>query len=378
MQILILHWKDIRNPHAGGGTRYAHHIAQSLSENHNVTLLSFRFDGAPKKTKINGNYTILRMGNKVTYHLKAPIYILKHRQEFDLILDSVILTPKLPIVSFFCEGRKVALIHQFFCDVIKEEFPSFFAPLIGFLEKLWPFFYRNFFIITVSDSTREKLLKRGIPKGIKIIPPGLKVGDYEYHPEQKADSPLLIYIGRLKKYKGLQHGVKAMEEVVKEFPNAKLLIAGRGDYKKKLEKIVENSSVSDNIELLGYVSEEKKTEMLKTAHLFIFPSIAEGWGISAIEAQTCGVPVIGTDTDGLRDSVKNGKTGRLVPYGEPDILAKEIIDLLSNPKKRRKLAEAAHQWAQNFNWKRTLNEMQKNLVSEDERMKEDRERKRRN
>ncbi|NIQ04406.1 MAG: glycosyltransferase family 4 protein [Candidatus Korarchaeota archaeon] len=361
MNILILHWKDIKNPNAGGGTRYAHHIAQRLSKEHKVMLLSYRFSGSSRKTKVNENYTILRLGNKVTYHLKTPLYALKHRTSFDLILDSVILAPKLPLVSRFCQARKVALVHQFFNDLLREEFSPLIGRIIGFLEKLWPCVYQDFSFITVSESIQEKLSKRGIST-VKVIHPGVPLANYEYHPARTSDSPLLIYIGRLKKYKGLQYAINAMEKVIQTFPAAKLLIAGRGDYDEALKEHIKEANVSEHVELLGYVSEAKKAEMLERAHLFLFPSVAEGWGISAIEAQACGIPVVGTDTDGLCDSVRDGETGRLVPFGKPDKLAEAIIELLSHPEKRKELAANAHQYAQRFSWERTLEQMENELL----------------
>lgn len=362
MNTLVLHWKDIKNPNAGGGTRYAHQIAQKLSEEHDVTLLSYRFPGSPKKTTINENYTIHRRGNKISYHLKAPLYLLKHRREYDLILDSVILAPKLLLCSHFCKAKKIALVHQFFQRVIKEQFSKLFSLPIGLFEKLWPPFYRNFTMVAVSESIRRKLLKRGA-KDVKVIPPGLQIEKYEYHPKRKAKTPLLIYIGRLKKYKGIQYGIKAMQHVLNSFPNATFLIAGRGDYKQNLQSLITKLDLGSHVELLGYVSEKKKAEMLKRAHLFLFPSIAEGWGISAIEAQACGIPVVGTNTDGLQDSIKDRKTGRLVPYGKPKKIAKEIIALLSNSERRKQLAENAYTWAQRFSWEHTLERLLQLLTS---------------
>ena len=88
----------------------------------------------------------------------------------------------------------------------------------------------------------------------------------------------------------------------------------------------------------------------------------EGWGITTLEANACGTPVIASDVPGLRDSVKNTNTGYLVPYGETQELSDKIIELLRDQEKREQMSQESVRWAQNFNWSKT-SEMFLSIIS---------------
>jgi len=101
------------------------------------------------------------------------------------------------------------------------------------------------------------------------------------------------------------------------------------------------------------VSQDKKFELLSRAHVLINPSIHEGWGLVNIEANVCGTPVVSYDVHGNRDSIKNGKTGTLVPLKDTKKMAEEVQKLLNNPKQYKTMQKAGVKWSNQFTWEKS-------------------------
>jgi glycosyltransferase involved in cell wall biosynthesis len=90
---------------------------------------------------------------------------------------------------------------------------------------------------------------------------------------------------------------------------------------------------------------------MQSSWVFVNPSMMEGWGITTTEASACGTPIVASDVPGLRESVQDGITGMLVPYGNVERLAACIIELLTNHQKREQYSVHAIAWAQRFSWR---------------------------
>jgi glycosyltransferase involved in cell wall biosynthesis len=109
--------------------------------------------------------------------------------------------------------------------------------------------------------------------------------------------------------------------------------------------------VEKSVEFCGFVSEERKKELLQMAWIGAQTSTIEGWGLGVIEAAACGTPTVASDSPGLRESVRDGETGILVPHGDVDALKKNISCLLADASLRETMGTAARAWARQFSWK---------------------------
>lgn len=353
LSILILNWKDITNPAAGGGTYYTHRVAQFLVERgHNVTLLCANYPGGQRRETIDG-VNIIRVGNKYTVFVRTPAKFLRDlRNKFDLVIDEINVLPWL--TPLYVKAPRIAFIHQITREALFNELNKTIASLLYLFEKIGLLFYRQLPFVTVSQSVKEELVINGIPReNIWVIPPGIDAKDYRSVHEKENDSPMVLYLGRLKKYKGVQYLIQAMEHVVTKMPKSRLAIVGDGDYRSELEELVELMDLQDIVSFHGYVSEREKIRLLKRAWVLVVPSVREGFGIVVIEAAASGTPTIGTNTTGLKDSIVDGKTGFLVPYGKPKILGRKICEILSDGELRKRLSKHAHKWAKNFGWEKT-------------------------
>ena len=121
--------------------------------------------------------------------------------------------------------------------------------------------------------------------------------------------------------------------------------------------------MSKNIKLIGKVSEEEKVKLLCESWIFITMAAKEGWGITVIEANAGYTTVIGSDVPGLRDSIKNGETGILSPYDDPQKLAENVIELLRDSEKLKRFQLNAKEWANKFSWENSVLDF-KNQVAE--------------
>jgi len=149
-----------------------------------------------------------------------------------------------------------------------------------------------------------------------------------------------------------------MRRVVQVLPSSKLSIAGRGEleYERELKQLTKDLNLEDSVAFHGYVSEEEKIRLMQRSHILVLPSQREGFGLVIIEANACETPVVATDAPGLRDSIIDGETGLLVPYGDVEALAEAVLMALTDGETRKRLALDATEWSKRFNWNRTAQE----------------------
>jgi glycosyltransferase involved in cell wall biosynthesis len=142
----------------------------------------------------------------------------------------------------------------------------------------------------------------------------------------------------------------AFAEFIKDHPNSKLEIIGRGDYREFLESLAVKLGFADKVIFYGFVSNEEKVRILSEVDVVVNTSQKEGWGITNIEANACGTPVISANVPGLRDSVDKGNSGLLYEYANIKDLTKQLEISLIDPKMKQHLREGAVAWARKFSW----------------------------
>ncbi len=137
----------------------------------------------------------------------------------------------------------------------------------------------------------------------------------------------------------------------------RLLIAGKGDDEARLRRLTRTLGLEDRVTFLGFVDEEEKLRLLRRSWVHVLTSPKEGWGISVMEAAACGTPTVASDSPGLRDAVKDGETGLLVPHGDVDALAEKLSLLLARREEREAMGQRARKYARSFSWDRSAQDM---------------------
>jgi glycosyltransferase involved in cell wall biosynthesis len=353
MNILVVNWQDIRNPLAGGAEVHLHEVFSRIAaRGHDVTLSCSSFPGAPHEETIDG-LRVVREGGRYLFNYRfLAAYLRRFRRErFDVVVDDM---NKIPFFTPLFVGRPLqGVTHHLFGRSIFRETNAILASYVWLMESLAVGVYRRRRIpfIVGSPSTHAELLARGFSaEDVALIPYGLDHGLFRPDPSRRSGRPMIGYCGRLKKYKSADHLLRALPQVLRAVPDLRTVIVGDGDDRTRLEQAAREAGVADAVEFTGFVEERRKTELLQEMWLAVNTSSKEGWGLTVIEANACGTPVLAADVEGLRDAVREGETGELYPYGDIDALARGIIGLLRDQDKRVRLGTGALAWSRTFSW----------------------------
>ena len=170
---------------------------------------------------------------------------------------------------------------------------------------------------------------------------------------------MISYVGRLMKYKNAQFVINAMPRLRELVPGIVLEVAGGGDYRGELEKLVDKLGVRDSVKFLGRVSEDEKRNLLSRSSLFINPSFKEGWGINNIEANLCGTISMSNNVAGLKDSVVDGVTGLLYENDDPEGFCEKAAAVLHDKDRLSELERNARERALTMSWDAMAEKMEK-------------------
>ena len=191
------------------------------------------------------------------------------------------------------------------------------------------------------------------------IPNGIDLEEVTPLPDgSRFDEPTLLFMGRLKKYKGIDLLLQAVARLRARGVACRLLVAGKGDYGDELRKLTHRLDLNDRVHFVGHVSEGEKLDLLRRSWVHLLTSPKEGWGIANIEAAACGTPTVASDSPGLRDSVIDGETGFLVPHGEIAALADRVETLLNDEALRRQMGGACRAFSEGLSWERSAERME--------------------
>lgn len=354
MKLLLLNWQDRLNPQAGGAEAHLHETFGRIARaGHDVTLLASGWEAAPATAELDG-IRVLRTGSRYSFSLAAPRFHRRHlaAEPYDLVVEAL---NKVPLYSpRWVRQPVVLLVHHLFGATAFREASLPLATATWLMERPLARVYRGSPVQAISESTADDLAGRGLSRrDIEVIHPGIDL-EFFTPPARPARAlePMFLYLGRLKRYKGVDLILRAAAELAREGVNHKVLIAGSGDDEARLRNISARLGVEERVEFLGYVTEARKRDLFRTAWANIFPSPKEGWGMTNIEAAACGTPTIASDSPGLRESVADGVTGRLVPHGDVSALARAMRELVSDPARVERLGGAAREFARGFTWDR--------------------------
>ena len=354
MNILILNWRDIKHPRAGGAEVRLHEVYTPLvKQGHNIILYCCSFNNAPKYECING-IEVYRLGNDYTFSFLCMVNLNKwvKKHQADIVIEDL---NKIPFYSpLFYNGPLIIQMHHLWKKSIFKEAFFLVACLIWLTEKTIPWIYKNCNFSVVSPSTKNELSSLGISeKKIKIIYNGANLDLYK--PKELVKEHIILWIGRIQKYKGPIEACKILQLLNQDLPNLKLVIVGDGPYKNKVKEFAKKNNLS--VFFTGFLDKKEKIKWLQKASIHLQSSYKEGWGLSVIEANACGCPVVANNTSGLRDSCQDKKTGLLYKYNDLEDAASKIKFILNDSKLTNQLVDNGLEWASSFSWLKNSDQM---------------------
>ncbi len=358
MNILIFNWQDIKNPLAGGAEVHLHEIFSRIAAmGHNVTLFCSKFHGAPREENING-IKVIREGGRYLFNYRVMFryHTWFRKLPFDIVIDDL---NKIPFYTpLFVHKPLCGITHHLFRKSIFLEVPFPLAAYVYLMESLAIPIYRQLHFVVGSPSTYQELIDVGFnPEYVTTINYCVDHKLFRQKNVPKTNFPTVGYLGRLKKYKSVEHLLEAFRIVLDSFPQARLLIVGEGDHRPALESYASSLNITAAVHFTGFVPDETKVDLLNQMDVAVSCSAKEGWGLTVIEANACGVPTIASNVPGLRDSVLDGRTGLLYEYGNIEQLAEKILLLMRDKKLRSRFSQEALRWAKSFDWNRSADSM---------------------
>jgi len=352
VRILLVNWNDRENPQAGGAEIHLHELFGRIAFwGHHVRLIASGWPGCVPDTMIDGVH-VTRIGGRHSFALQARGAVRRalREQRFDVVIEDInklpLFLPALTSLPF------VAIVPHLFGTTAFAEASAPLAAIVWAAELPIPWAYRRAAFHAISESTRDDLVQRGVAADrIVVIHPGVDSRAYRPDPATpRAARPTFLYLGRLKRYKGVEFALRALAIARAAGADVTLDICGQGDDRPRLERLAEELGLTGAARFLGFVPEEEKQRLLRQAWAVVFPSPKEGWGITNVEAAACGTPALASDSPGLRESVQHGVTGYLVPHGDAQALADRMLALARDPGSVERLGRAARTFAESLSW----------------------------
>jgi glycosyltransferase involved in cell wall biosynthesis len=362
VRLLVINWLDRENPQSGGAETHLHEIYGRLAgRGHDVTLLCSGWDGCAPTAMLDG-MKVVRTGGRWNFalHVVSAYRELRKHGAFDVVVEDI---NKLPLFTPLWVRERVDVVvpHLFGWTAYREAGWSVATTVVA-SERLIPLVYRRCDFTAISESTRSDLLARGVPvEHTRVIYCGIDSETFTPAPAERSATPLIAYVGRLRRYKGVELILQAVARMANR--TVEVEIAGTGDDRPRLEALAASLDLGGRARFLGFVSEAEKSALLRRAWIVSLTSPKEGWGITNLEAAACGTPVVASDSPGLRESVLDGRTGFLVPHGDIAALATAYDRIIADPALVTRLGTAGRAFAESFTWESAADHTEAHLMS---------------
>jgi glycosyltransferase involved in cell wall biosynthesis len=345
----ILHVNKYYSPWIGGIERIVEDLSNNLQASHKVTTLVCNTAGKPTTIDQVGNVEVERAHTWFTL-LRLPIsttffsLFKKHAANADLFL---IHHPfPLGFLAYLLFGEKKPLVVFYHSDVVKQTFTAaLLAPLFKSTLK-----HASQIIVTSNELKQNSSLLTDFQDKTTVIPLWINNEtlikpisiESPLFTNHNPNLPLILAVGRLVSYKGYDVLLQAMRNV----SNAQLLIIGEGRETNSLKELIEQHNLNDRVFVIPPVAH--LAPFYHSADIFVLPSVtpAEAFGLTQLEAMTCGVPVINTSLPTAVPTVSlDKKTGLTVEPGNADELARALQTLIDNPSLRELYGNAGKERA---------------------------------
>jgi len=331
-------------PFIGGQGRYIYEIYKATRDNPDFNIYIF----SPCRNNKPGHVSIF------TETKNSRLQNIEFSFKLNLSIKRLIKEHKIDIAHFGGGPGGVFLVKKLDIPVVYTAYHTYYQQYKSVPNQQWKWVFSKFEpigyhfadkIISISTGTQQALIDHyGIDREkITVIPPGVDIKKFHPANDTKKIPNSLLFVGRLDRRKGIDFLIETMPLVIKKKPEIRLFVAGKGRLLSKLRELARENNLAENIRFLKFVPDEDLPEWYNRVEGVVVPSIFEGFGVTIIEAMACGVPVIATNVDGIRDIIENNENGILVEYDNKEELAGQIINLLNSPQLRERFFRAGLQ-----------------------------------
>lgn len=335
-------------PFMSGAERFVKEVVERLSNRYRFIVITAKLCSDLPDREDTGEYKIIRIGkgnkwDKLRYIWLAPLEAKKYNPQ---IIHAVM--ESYAGLALWRAKKAVSNVKR----ILTLQSGDLDAKIWSKMPILWKGIHRSPDEITAISNFLADRAKRLGAKNIEVVPNGvdftqiepvLKIGDVKHD---------IVCVARLSWEKDHKNLVAAMPKILEKYSDTKLILVGDGPLREKIENQIKELKLENSVKLLGNLSHKEALCVLAKGDVSICPSLAEGLGIVFIEAQACGVPVIGTRVGGIPDVIEDGKTGILIEPSSSEQIANAIVKIFEmSSEKRKEMIELAKINARrNFSW----------------------------
>jgi glycosyltransferase involved in cell wall biosynthesis len=350
----------------GGVKRVFVNLANCFSQKGFAVDMLLAQQEGPYLSNISKGINVVDLRSKKVIFSFFPLARYLKKEKPDILISAISRVNIMVILAKFFSGSGIDVIlteHDMF-SIVQKRIPFLRRIAVKLFVKL--LYSRAKAVIAVSYGVAKDLDKNaGIPKNkLHVIYNPINISDIErkaqdtaIHPWLQKGFPVILGVGRLAYQKDFPTLIKAFHKLNKKIENTKLIILGEGIEREKLEKLIKELGISNDVDMPGFIS--NPYAYMARAGVFVLSSTYEGLPTVLIEAMACGAPVASTDCpSGPSEILENGKYGKLVPVGNADALAEAIEETLNNPIDSRKLRMRAAFFSQENSIRKYLKVME--------------------
>lgn len=346
------------------------HARYVASVGHEVTFLTAGYAGAAREETRDGIH-VVRLGGIHWLWLRTFLYYAaKGRGRYDLVIAEGFGGSRIPrMAPLYVREPIITEWHQIHRDLFAIQYPKLLNGPLNLLERVTARVHRNTLVRAGTEEWRRAFPSIGFkPENVFLLPVSIRdewlsSAHFSSTPltptlspmgRGGATSPTFLWLGKLRRYKCPDHAVRAMVEVVKRVPSAKLVLAIRRDdlkYEAQLHSLVTGLGLGEHVEFRLNVSEAEKRDLLRSVRALVVPSAVEGFGIVVLEANACGVPVIASS--GVPEgAVEGGVNGLRYPFGDVKALGDRMVQIFEDESLHSRLSRNALERVADFSWSR--------------------------
>lgn len=340
------------DPFMSGAELFVKEVVERLSEEFDFIIISARIDRKLPKFEQRDNFKYYRVGlgssfDKWLYPILAAMLAKKLNPDIaHAVMESYAGIAAWIFKIFNKKTPTILTLQSGDLDDPSKNIPKW----------LWKKIHRAPDLVTAISNALADRARRLGSKQVVIIPNGV---DLELAKKSRAEQVAgrIVCVARLSWEKGLDYLLRAMPDVIREHPDAHLVIVGEGDKRSELEAMIKELDLENKVRLLGRLPHEETLAEIGMSEIFVCPSLAEGLGIVFIEAQACGVAVVGTRVGGIPDVIEDNETGLLVEPKNSKQISAALKRLLGNQELRERLRQNAIERLDRFDWNKIVRQV---------------------
>lgn len=346
-KILHLGFEDYKKPGSGGGATRTHEVNKRLvSLGFDITVLTSNYKGAEDRIDEGVKYKhiglpIGYMGGILTYFISLPLHVFRYKA--DLLIEDFAAPFSSCLSPLYSRKKKIALVQWLNA---KEKSKQYKLPF-WIIEKIGLKLHKSYIAMSSDLSNKIKLTQS--EADVTVIPNG--VPKYAFNPSLGKERKDILYLGRIEiAQKGLDLLIDSFSKI-SHLTNANLLIAGDGEDKDKLIKLIKERGLTERVTFLGRVSGEEKFELFSKVKVVAMPSRFETFGMVAVEAFAAGAPVVAFNIDCLNEVIPYG-LGKTAQQFNTSEFADSILYYLSgqNPTQDLNNEYGRRKFASQYDW----------------------------